>query len=176
MNSVRMILVVCLLTISGCRSEDPNPELSDPVYKFLIDQGNALRPALENEKKKLEESEKALTKMDVNTAERKQSLKELQKTKGNIARLQQELDYSDIRRERRRVEARRDYKIAYSKGEAWPNPSEFEHFMTQQRLRKASRNWAERVPKLQDRINKAWPKPDVKAEKKEKEPTAGSEH
>jgi len=174
MNCV--ILILSLLTIVGCKSEDPNPELSDPIYKFLVDQGNALRPALESEKKKLEESEKALEKMDVNTAERKQELKIQQTTRGKINRLQQELDYSDIRRERRKVESRRDYKIAYSKGEAWPKPEEFDYFMTQQRLRTASRDWNKRVPRLQDRIDKAWPKPNPKAKKEEKEPTAGSEH
>ncbi|MGE3385341.1 MAG: hypothetical protein AB7K41_01280 [Bdellovibrionales bacterium] len=176
MHCFRMILVVCLLILTGCKREDPNPELSDPIYKFLVEQGNALRPALDGEIKKLEEANKELSKMDVNTAERRQQLKEIQKTKGRIARLEQEVAYNEIRRERRRVEGRRAYKIAYSKGEAWPDPAEFEHFMTQHRLRIASRNWGERVPRLNDRIVAAWPKPDGKKSKeKPKEPTAGSE-
>lgn len=171
-----VMLILCLLTLAGCKSEDPNPELSDPIYKFLVDQGNTLRPALETERKKLEESESALSKMDVNTAERKQEQKNIQHSRELITRLQQEVDYNEIRRERRRVESRRSYKIAYSKGEIWPKPEEFDHFMTQQRLRSASLDWGKRVPKLQDRINAAWPKPDSKAKKAEKEPQTEGEH
>lgn len=176
MNCVRLILIVSLLTICGCKSKDPNPELLDPIYKFLVDQSNVLNSARDNKQKELDDALKAFEKIEVNTAERKQEMKNIQKMRGMLARLTQEAEYSAIRRDRRKVEAHRDYDLAYSKDEPWPKPGEFEAFMTQQRLRSAPRDWGHRVPKLQDRIDKAWPKPDAKAKAKEKEPPAGSEH
>jgi hypothetical protein len=167
MQCFRLILLICTLMVLGCKRENPNPELIDPIYKFLVEQNSALKSSLEGEKKKLEEGIKALEKTLVNTPERKIAIRDNQSTKGRIARLEQEYKYSEIRKERRRVEVRRDYKIAFNADKPWPNPQEFDDFMTQHRLRNASRNWNARVPRLQDRITAAWPKIDEKSKNDE---------
>jgi len=169
MLRIRLILMTTLALLTlGCRREDPYPELHDPIYKFLKDQTNSLKSSVESETKKIEELEKAVAKTQPLTHARKLAIRDLESTKRRIASLNQEMDYLTIRTERRRVEARRDYKIAFLSHKDWPDPKEFDHFMTQHRLRKASRHWDARVPKLQDRILATWSKPEKASKAKEK--------
>lgn len=166
-------MTILFLPILGCKSEEPNPELRDPIYKFLLEKQSQLKSALEGEIKKVEEAEIALEKTDPLTPERKAAIRDLQLAKKRRDRMVQEKLYLDIRAERRRVEGRRDYKIAFHADKPWPDPAEFEHFQTNMRLRTAPRQWDARVPKLQDRILKAWPPPSAVA-KKEAAPEGGS--
>lgn len=170
----KLILMISLaLFLLGCTREDPNPETRDPIYKFLQTEYSTLKGAFDVERKKIEEAEKALAKTEPLTHERKLALRDLESAKRRLAKIEQDAAYIEIRAARRKVEARRDYKLAFLAGkqDQWPDPKEYEHFMTQHRLRTASRQWDARVPKLHDRILAAWPKPDPKA--KQKEPVAG---
>lgn len=170
----KLILMVSLtLIIMGCKREDPRPEARDPIYKFLQAEYSTLKGAAEVERKKIEEAEKAYAKTEALTHERKLAQRDLEASRRRLAKIEQDKAYIEIRAERRRVEARRDYKLAFlaDKEKDWPNPKEFDHFMTQNRLRTAPRQWDARVPKLHDRVLAAWPKPDPK--EKQKEPTAG---
>jgi hypothetical protein len=168
MLCLRLILMtILIMSTLACKRRDPNPEFRDPIYRFLLEQSTGLKSSLESEFKKVEEAEKAYAKTEPLTHERKLALRDLESSRRLIAIAHQQIDYLDIRTERRRVESRRSYKIAFDADKDWPDPKEFEYFMAEHRLRTAPRKWDARVPRLQDRILAAWPKPDPKAKKQE---------
>ncbi len=168
----RLILMISLLLVAACRRENTNPELIDPIYRFLQTEVSTLKGAAEEEKKKIGEAESAYKKTDALTHERKLAVKDLEAAKRSLSKILQDQVYMTIRLERRRVEGRRDYKAAFKAEKSWPDPSEYQQFLTQHRLRTASRQWEGRVPRLHDRILAAWPRLDTKAKK---EPVAGAE-
>lgn len=166
MSRIKLILIIFLITIAGCKKEEPNPELRDPIYKFFVEQSSVLKPALEGEKKKLEDLLKDYAKAEANTPEKKQALKNIYKAQKKIVMLQQEVDYNEIRKERRRVEARKAYRIAFQNNESWPDPIEGKIFSKNQELRAASRSWDKRVPRNPDRYRKPAAASGAKTESK----------
>lgn len=153
-------IFICLsiwIFTSGCSKQDPSPEHRDPIYSYFLGKISKATAEVEARSKELEEVEKQFRSSDPNTIERKDALRKIEKNRRMKSRAEQWREFYKIRAERRRVEGRRAYKLAFEEGKDWPDPKEFERFMASQRLSESSRNWSERVPKLQDRISAAWP-------------------
>jgi len=132
----------------GCKKENPNPELLDPIYLDLVkDHGEKLKE-LETERKSTEGLIKDLNKALPRTSGLKNAKKAISKNLKNMTRLEQLVKYYEIRKEHRRLLARKNYRIAFHKGEVWPDPSEKEAYFTNKRLKSADMNWQSRVPKL----------------------------
>lgn len=138
----------------GCRSEDPNPELRDPIYQSLKKESEEAEKALAESEKARDEALLKLRAAQAQTLELKEAEREYWKSVKIVDRLKTAIKYLKIRTERRRLEARAAYKRAFLAGkeESWPNPDEYSAYLTNKRLREASLNWNRRVPKLQDRI------------------------
>lgn len=157
---------VALLLLVSCKSEDPNPELIDPIYNDLNAELKSATAALAENKKSLEDNQTkmALTKYpDLNYIS-------LQKDRAGYlrvqAKLEQQAKYLEIRVEQRKEFARADYRRAFRADKPWPNPEEFEEYKARKRLRSAPRSWDKRVPKL-TRYNK--PAPEAKKAEKNSE-------
>lgn len=149
MNSrIVCILIMVSLTIIGCRKEEPNPELIDPIYSDLSKDLAGAKAAKEEAEKAVEAAEKALMKAPTRTIERRNAEEDIQKTQDKLNKITQLVEYYEIRVERRKFEARRDYKIAFAAEKSWPDPREFEAYKTNKRLVQASKNWSDRVPKF----------------------------
>ena len=146
-----LIIIFLGLSVVSCKKELPNPELLDPIYKDLLSETKSVRSELKDSKANLETLLKERETVKVRTLAKTVNQRDTIKTRKNILRLKQRLKYLEIRTERRRVETRRSYKIAFSKGEAWPDKEEYKHYRTNRRLRAAPRNWNSRVPKLHAR-------------------------
>lgn len=166
LNHLKFFCLFCLVSLvtSGCKSEDPNPELLDPIYKNLLELTNQSKAAYEAESKKLEDALTNLTTLEPISSERKMALKEIAGIKAKVTRLSQNYEYLKIRSEHRRVVTRREYRIAFARNQPWPDPSEYSAYLTNQRLRASPRSWDVRVPKLVDRLPSSQPK----AKKEEK--------
>ncbi|MBX3020473.1 MAG: hypothetical protein KF799_02250 [Bdellovibrionales bacterium] len=139
------------LGVLGCSKEDPIPEVRDPIYKDLEARFNAHTKKVEELDKAVEDLKKDLAKTDPNTLEKKDVQRDIAKNRAQRAEADQWARYYRIRTERRKFEARQDYKKAFAKGEEWPNPREYSDYQVNRRLVEAPRNWAMRVPKLVDR-------------------------
>ena len=141
-------LLIVTLVLFGCKKEEPNPELLDPIYKDLKAEAKKYNSQLKEEEANLEAILEDRENLKPRTIELVANRRDEKKTRGKILQFKQKAKYYEIRSERRRVEARRDYKIAFRKNEAWPNPQEYENYQTYKRLRDAPLNWGYRVPKL----------------------------
>lgn len=143
-----LLLLMTILFLASCRREDPNPELSDRIYQDLqrevVDIGGLIDAAT----KKKEEATKDLAKSGVRTMERKNAQIEIRKQDMIIQKLSELKEYYEIRAKMRLHEGRRLYRIAFQEGKVWPDPKEYEAYLVNKRLRAASRNWNDRVPKI----------------------------
>jgi len=151
------LLFLVLLSLTSCRSQDPNPELKDPIYKDLSSlakqYSRKLREALETQEKNFKElSEAGSNKMNLKVARKK-----ITDNGKKIVQYRQMAAYYRIRSERRKVEGRRAYRIAFEKEQGWPDPREYQSYLINKRLREASRNWSARVPKMVDRYTSSLP-------------------
>ena len=160
------IALLFAVTLSGCRKEDPNPELLDPIYADLERRATEAQKALDDENKNLDGLRAAVDKAEPNTIELKNARKDVEKSQAKITDLSQKARYFQIRAKRRMPVDRISYKAAYAKDQPWPDPHEYSDYQVNNRLRESPMNWAVHVPKLQDRLAKAGLSAD-KGEKKE---------
>jgi hypothetical protein len=140
-------LSILVLTMLGCRTEESNPEMRDLIYQDLMKELQARVTLVDESQKKVEAAEKALEKTKPRTIDRLNATSDLEKEKIMLERLTQSAEYFKIRAERRRVEGRRDYKIAFRSNKDWPDPKEYEAYLVNKRLNLVSKNWNDRVPK-----------------------------
>ncbi|MCB0361458.1 MAG: hypothetical protein KDD35_01970 [Bdellovibrionales bacterium] len=153
MNPFTMILRLTLMQtpfllvtiLFGCKKMDPNPELKDPIYKDLSSIHKELEKTVIELEKNLEENFKELDQAGADGMDLKVARKKITETRQKLRKSIQLRDYTKIRMERRRVEGRRSYRIAFEKGEEWPDPKEFQQYLTHKRLRDAPRVWPTRV-------------------------------
>lgn len=161
-------LMIALFSLTGCKSEDPNPELKDPIYKDLQSLSSEHQKNFEEQKKHREELELSMQKLEVNSLDLKKARLDLDKTLRVMRDAEQKALYYKIRAERRRVEGRLAYKIAFHQGKEWPDPAEYSGYLVNKRVNEINLNWNARVPKLADRTPAHKPAPA--------KPAAGGSH
>ena len=160
------LVLLLVFSITGCKKEDPNPELLDGIYLDLQRRATDSQKELEVEQKNAAAAKVAIEKAEPNSIELKDAEKNLTKAEAKILALDQQAHYYKIRSERRLLVDRISYAKAFTKDEPWPDPHEYSDYQVNMRLQEAPRNWSMRVPKLQDRLSKAGVA-GQKAEKKE---------
>ena len=84
----------------------------------------------------------------VRSLQKKINYRETKKSTVKVLEYSQRLKYLEIRTNRRKVEARRSYRLAFKADKPWPDSNEYKKYVTHKRLRSAPRNWNYRVPKL----------------------------
>jgi hypothetical protein len=156
-------ILALVFSLLGCNSEDPHPELKDPIYKDLKGRAEAHAKAIEESEKRLAELRGSLAKAEANSIEQKDFRKGIAKEEAVVHEGRKWSKYYNIRAARRAVVDKISAREAASVGEEWPKKSEYSDYLLNKRLREAPPNWNARVPRLQDRLKKA---------AKEKEPAA----
>lgn len=146
------VLAICLL-LPACKSEDPNPQLKDPIYNDLVKEYANAQSLVEKEEKKLEGLEKDLFKAEVRTIERRSAQKDIDNSHAALRKYQQQAEYFRIAIIKREVEARAGYKRAFASEKEWPDKKEYENYKQDLKMRAVSRNWSERVPRPQNPLN-----------------------
>ena len=150
-------LLLCLFglafTLTGCSSVDPNPELKDPIYLDLSQtieethelMGNAdmFREMAKDELKTLETGDPEIATLN----------KDIHRETLKIQAYKQKIRYLEIRKERRRLESRLAYARSLESEATWPDQKEYAAYQAHKKLRNASSNWNERVPRLKERID-----------------------
>ncbi len=152
---VYVIALFLFLQLSGCKKEDPNPELLDPIFKDLDKRASDYQKSLDEEIKHQAEIRVALEKAEPNTLDFKNARRDMKKSLTLSLDFEQKGRYFQIRAKRRLFTDRIAYKAAFAKNEPWPDPREYSDYQVNMRLQDVPRNWNTRVPKLQDRIANA---------------------
>lgn len=145
------LITLFILQSLGCSRPLEEPELIDPIYLDLLktssEYANEHKTALSAAK----EAREQLKDRTPGTIEVKQARKTLNENKSKLTHLAQMSLYYEIKAKKRRIEARSDYHQALKRGESWPKPEDYQNFLSEKKLRNASKNWNKRVPKLSAR-------------------------
>jgi hypothetical protein len=152
------LCLACLLSLASCKSENPNPETLDPIYRDLSTKRDQFGSQMASSQKELETLDKERPELKPGTIEMINNIRDSKRARQRVAALKQLHDFYEIRTQRRLVEGRLAYKQAFAKDQEWPNPKEIAEYETSERLKLAPRSWDARVPK--------WP--IIKAEASEK--------
>lgn len=140
------------------------PEKADPIYADILRDIDAHTREVARLEKDFESIKKEMSEVSPQTGEGRIKASELFEAQALLERGRQNLKYLELRKESRRESARRDYARAYEKGEPWPNPEEFQLYLTNKRLNQASRKWDDN---LRERLRKKSTGTEGKKEKKQ---------
>ena len=151
------LLILVVSGLSACRSQDPNPELKDPIFQDLSKLRKEYDRKLKEAETTQENNYKELAAAGADGMSLKVARKQLRDNAKKVTLYRQMATYYRIRSERRRVEGRRAYKIAFEKEEDWPKPEEYQNYLVNKRLRMANRSWSSRVPKMPNRYSSSIP-------------------
>ena len=149
-----MFLVTFLV---ACKEEPPNPtpELLDPIYLDIQTQRDSKANFLEISKKSLKQTfEEWRTEPRVQQAVKKRKRGRYFKEQRDIRKLEQEVAYLDLALLSRKEKARRSYLKAFKAKKPWPDPNEYKVYKRLNELNSVSRRWDDRVPTLDDRVEK----------------------
>jgi len=139
-------------TLGACSNPDPTPELKDPIFRDLSKRAEDHQKAHEEAKAKLADLRPQLAKAEPRSLDLKNLQKEIANEERKLLAAEQAATYYRIRAERRKLVGRIEYQTAFAEGKEWPEPTEYSDYQVNIRLQEAGRNWASRVPRLQDRL------------------------
>jgi hypothetical protein len=151
------VLMISVLALVGCKKEDPNPELLDPIYKDLEKRSSESQKSWDEDIAKIKELREKLEKAEPNTIDKKNVLRDLDKASKSLIQSEQNAKYYKIRLQRRLLVDRLTYKEAFAKDQPWPDPKEYSDYLVNIRLNNVNLNWNARVPKLQSRLESRSP-------------------
>lgn len=157
-----LFVLFSLIFIVGCNKPEPNPELRDPIYSDLNAQLGEVTGKIATEKKNLEGFQQTLKDVVPQSGQVKYAQKRVDDCQDKIDHLSQEKDYLDLKIKDRLAFSRHSYMAAFKKGEAWPDPKEYESYKVEQKFRKAKLAWD-----VKDRMKEAGVLPDSAGGKKE---------
>lgn len=150
---ISFFIVAALLILPACKSANPNPELSDPIYKSLMDDMAKAKAGVAAEEAGIKSVKDVIDKADIYGQSRGQMRKELTARESKLITLKQMVRYYELRAESRLQYVRAEYKKLFAQGKEWPPEGLSEEFKRMESLRRAPRAWGARVPKLQDRFS-----------------------
>ena len=163
--SINLVILLCVVTLAGCKKAILNPETIDPIYADLLAQAAGIHSKAESQKKKIEELRVQIEKLSPRDPALKHTEHERENLERGLVQIEQDATYYEIRAEQRRLYDKQSYEKAFKADLDWPSPAEFSEYKESKRLRNSSRNWEDKVPKS-TQYNK--PVPEKKKKKEEK--------
>jgi len=148
-----VISLFFLLGVSGCKSNDPNPELKDPIYIDIKSELEEMNKQLGIAEKFLVNAYKEEKNAELGSSELATIRRDIRAEKIKIESIRQSIRYTEIRLERRKLEARLAYAKAFKSDKEWPDKKEYKAYLAHKELVEAPESWNERVPRLQMRID-----------------------
>lgn len=141
MKIISFLLIIQTFFLFGCKKEDPNPHLKDPIYLDLVAQEQAFAAEVTAAEKALIETKSDIGKAKPQTGELKRAEKKFFAAETQLARLRQEHSSLIVRKQTRILESKESYQKAFAEGKEWPNPSEYDNYLAAEGLRKTEKQW-----------------------------------
>lgn len=135
-------LAILALCVIACNRPMENPESIDPIYLDLIKTQKEFEDLAKSEEKTLEEHREALSRVQPQTGQVKYATKRVEESLARINSLKQEAQYYRLKSEERREEARREYGQAFENDKGWPDPNDYEAYLSVKKLRESPKNWS----------------------------------
>jgi len=149
----------CLIfLVSGCDRPLTEPEKKDLIYLEIEKDLKTAQAALASEETSLEGTKAELANLPPRDRRRAGLIRERAIQTRNVTMLRQKVKFHILQLETRKKETRVRYQLAYREKKPWPDPDQMQSELTARRMKQASRNWSDRVPKRQP--TSATPEPE----------------
>ena len=116
MKNLIFVLLFCIL--SSCNKADSTPEISDEIYKDLLQELEVATKGLESEQKNLQKLQQEKEKAVPQTGQVKFAEKRVNETSNSVIKLQQQKQFFEIKIELRKAEVRQKYLESRKKMES----------------------------------------------------------
>lgn len=136
-----LIFITIISIFTGCNKSDPTPEVSDEIYKDLLQELDVATKGFESEIKNLEKLEQDRNKAVPQTGQIKFAQKKVFETQATINKLAQQKQFFEIKIELRKAEVRQRYMEARKGGRKWPDPIEIENYKAVMKLQRDKLEW-----------------------------------
>lgn len=140
---MKYLLYALLLSFfTACDRADPNPELSDEVFKDYVQELDISAKALEAEEKAYEKLLDEKSKVVPQTGQIKYVLKKINDSEKRVDALKQQKQFFEIKLELRKNEVQARYRESRKKGgRAWPDVAELENYRSTIKLQREKIVW-----------------------------------
>lgn len=134
---------------SGCKHEDPTPELSDKIFKDLQSELDIAKKNTEGEIAQQSTVAKELSQAVPQTGQRGIQQRRVFDSLNQLDVYHQQEKYFEVKLEERRIYVRKRYlESLLPKGRTWPAPEEDAEYALKLKLRRAKLDWdKKRVPR-----------------------------
>ncbi len=140
-------MLLCVLTLAGCKRPVSNPETLDPIYSDFLAQAAGINTKVEAQQKKIEELRAQIARLEPRDPILKRTQREKENFERGLLQMKQDVTYFKIRAEQRRLYDHEAYLKAFNADKEWPPAGEFKDYQESKKLRTGSRNWEDKVPK-----------------------------
>ncbi len=165
-KSLFVFILLSVLAFSGCEKADPNPELKDPIYADLQDQLSSTEKALVESNKNADEQKNLLENAPAQSGQAAVYRKRYFQAQSISDRLSQQIKYWKVRIEERKLLSRKSYLLSLKDKKSWPDPKEYEIYLSEKKLRQAKVEW-DAKKRIEDFKNLSASEKKGAAEKKE---------
>jgi hypothetical protein len=131
----------CLM-VSGCRHQDKNPQLKDPIYNQIVKDSDAIISQIAAAKVEVEKSKANYDSAPIRTGQQQDAADDYFESKNRLEKLIEHLRYLSLAGEHRIKEDHEEYAKAFEKAEPWPNPQAYSDFLIDQKLQNAPKEWS----------------------------------
>lgn len=126
-----LFFIAFALFLASCNKKDPNPELSDPIYKDLTEELGIASKALEDEEKNLASLMKEKDQAVPQTGQIKYATKKVYDSQARVDVLRQQKQFFEIKIELRKHEVQQRYAESLKEGgRPWPDQAEIATYMS----------------------------------------------
>ncbi len=132
-----------LLCLTGCKRQDPQPELKDPIYSDIFRQTQDANKELESSRKELEGAKKEWEMADPQTGESRVKRATYFDIQNRLNKMAQETRFLELTLQRRKDFVRAAYLKAFEKDQEWPDPNELKYYKANKSLVSAPRSYDE---------------------------------
>ena len=140
MKTTRFTLLL-LLFLTGCARADPNPELSDPIYRDLKKELTLSEDSLSAAKEELLIRQDGLRGVVPQTGQIKNFQNKVFQAEAEINRLNQQRVFFEISLEQRRLHVSSRYTESLVGGRPWPDQKETEDYARAQKFQRDKISW-----------------------------------
>lgn len=125
----------------SCTQIDPKPELRDPIYQDMLQQQAATERALVEAQKYMDEQLAAQKEALPQTGKLGLAQKRIFAAQKRIDQINQQKKYWVVRIESRILAARKSYAKSLENKSTWPDPVEYQQYLSEKKLRLAKIEW-----------------------------------
>ncbi len=126
----------------GCDKKDPNPELSDEIYKDLLSELDIAKKRVTDEEAQYARVKQEYEIVVPQTGQNKYAQKRVFESEQNLNTYRQQAKYFEIKLEQRKLFARERYLESFQKdGRKWPDDEEIKDYRLRLKLQRAKLDW-----------------------------------